>query len=279
MPKPLLYSRPLPDYLLALLGQKVPAYGMPLVARLVRSYDFAFRFAPPRLRKLGDYTRKANGEVAITINADLPPELFLVTFLHEVAHLEALQNRTRREAPHGKRWQACFGALLTELCQSAEAAMPAPLHQALVRHSQAPTATLTADPALARLLLPAKPPRQALADGFAHVEMLAAGTAFAYRGKAFLLSGKMRTRHYGTDLQTGQLWKFSAQCTVQILPEVPQPQSQATILVGHQLEPGQEFVHRRRKMRLESKQRTRLHCTDLQTGRRIELPCLVHVGV
>lgn len=273
-----LHTRPLPDYLLALLAQKVPAYGLPIVGRLVRAYDFRFRFAKPRRSKLGDFTRSAQGAVTLTVNVDLSAELFLVTFLHEVAHLEATLGRTRRELPHGRRWQGCFGALLKELCRDAEGQMAQPLRDALLAHSAAPSATLHADVRLAALLLPAgKEASQSSVEGGSIVETLVAGTPFAYRGRSFLLAGKLSKRHYATELKSGRLYSFAAQCRVRVL----EPKSEITerLRLGHELEPGQVFVHRSRRFRLESRFRSRMECTDLATGRRIELHSLMHVAV
>jgi len=278
MRQAVLYTQPLPDYLLALLAQKVPAYGMPLVTKVVRTYDFAFRFAGPRRSKLGDFTRSALGEVTLTVNIDLGQELFLVTFLHEVAHLEATLGRTRREAPHGKRWQNAFGALIRQLCSDAEGQMAVPLRDALMEHSKGPSATLHADVRLAGLLLPAiKADAASGADGSALVEGLLSGTPFSYRGRAFLLSGKLSKRHYATELKSGKLYSFSSQCRVRVLERDVQPT--ADIRLGKELEPGQVFVHRSRRFRLEHRNRSRLFCVDLATGKKVELHGLMHVAV
>jgi|GEM_PF-320604 len=277
MSTPLLHTRPLPDYLLALLAQKVPAYGMALVAKQVHTHDFAFRFAGPRRSKLGDFTRSSTGDFTLTVNADLGPELFLVTFLHEVAHLQATLHRKRREAPHGIRWQTAFGVLIKELCAQSEGQMHFPLRQALLRHSIAPTATLHADIELARHLLP---PSDAAPspDGLAVVELLHTGTAFWYKGKAFLVSGKLSKRHYATDLKSGRLYSFSAQCRVRVLDN-PLQATPDSVCLGAELAPGQHFVHRSRRFRLEKHSRSRMFCTDLATGQPVELHGLMHVAI
>ena len=279
MRKAVLHTRPLPDYLLALLAQKVPAYGLPVVSRVVRAYDFAFRFAQSRRSKLGDFTRTAQGLVTLTVNMDLGSELFLVTFLHEVAHLEATLNQPRRSQPHGRRWQTCFGNLLKELCLHAEGQMAVPLRDALLAHSIAPSATLHADSRLASLLLPpAGTPDSPIApDGCAFVEALVTHTAFWYRGRSFLLSGKLSKRHYATEMRSGRLYSFSAQCRVKVLKEETSPARR--LLLGRELEPGQEFIHRSRRFRLDSRHRSRILCTDLATGKPVELHGLMHVAI
>jgi hypothetical protein len=277
MPTAVLFSKPLPDYLLALLAQKVPAYGMQIVSELVRKHDFAFRFAASRRSKLGDFTRTASGQVMLTVNADLAPELFLVTFLHEVAHLQATENRKRREPPHGIRWQNAFGLLLQTLCSQAEGSMAVPLRDALLAHSKAPTATLHADEALAGILLPAVMPDTTSNEGMSLVERLRTGMAFSYRGRAFLMSGKLSKRHYATELQSGKLYSFSSQCRVRIVEHANK--ITADIRLGSELSPGQLFVHRSRRFRLDQHLRSRMLCTDLATGKQVHLHGLMHVAV
>jgi hypothetical protein len=48
----------------------------------------------------------------ITVNVNLNPYNFLVTYLHEVAHLEVYRQYKRRQPPHGKAWKTHFRLLL-----------------------------------------------------------------------------------------------------------------------------------------------------------------------
>jgi hypothetical protein len=152
------------------------------------------------------------------------------------------------------------------------------LRQALLLHSKAPAATMHADTELASLLLPpVEVDANGMSDGFTLVANLLSGTPFSYRGRAFLLSGKLVKRHCATELKSGKLYHFSAQCRVRVLE--PQFQPKAAICLAQDLSPGQEFIHRSRRLKLEHRSRSRVFCLDLATGRQVELHSLMHVAI
>jgi SprT protein len=80
---------------------------------LWQKYDFTFKVTSARKSKYGDYSfnPKLNTHT-ITVNGDLHPEAFLITFLHEVAHLQTYQQHGRKVLPHGNEWKTNFRLLL-----------------------------------------------------------------------------------------------------------------------------------------------------------------------
>lgn len=71
-------------------------------------YQFDFVAAKPRRTRLGDFRAQLGYRERITVNVNLNPYNFLITYLHEVAHLEVYRKYKRRQPPHGKAWKIIF---------------------------------------------------------------------------------------------------------------------------------------------------------------------------
>lgn len=62
---------------------------------------------------LGNYSRKANYH-QITINYNLPKELFFLTLTHEIAHMHVREKFGKRAKPHGTEWKKIFAEMIFE---------------------------------------------------------------------------------------------------------------------------------------------------------------------
>lgn len=73
------------------------------------------RLVNPRKRRLGDFSiHPLLRKPKITLNNNLPPDLFILTFLHELAHKRAHDLYKGKVAPHGKEWKKIFSYLLDQ---------------------------------------------------------------------------------------------------------------------------------------------------------------------
>lgn len=100
---------------------------------------------------MGDYRfDHRNGRQTITINNDLNPYSFLITYLHEVAHLLTFEQHGRKVAPHGQEWKNTFKKTLKPVLN--EQNFPTDILQALINHFASPKATSCSDPVLYALL-------------------------------------------------------------------------------------------------------------------------------
>ena len=80
----------------------------------ISEYRIAVRISRSRNSKYGDYRPPAEGKGhRISINHDLNPYAFLLTFTHEVAHLVTFNKYRFRVDPHGKEWKHEFKKLMT----------------------------------------------------------------------------------------------------------------------------------------------------------------------
>ncbi|WP_229252573.1 SprT family zinc-dependent metalloprotease [Dyadobacter helix] len=98
------------------LQEYVPELAADYCKRLYTSAQFDFFLSRPRRTRLGDFTVRPGFTPRITVNANLNPYNFLITYLHEVAHYMVYRKyngRVRRKiAPHGAEWKEEFRTLL-----------------------------------------------------------------------------------------------------------------------------------------------------------------------
>lgn len=74
---------------------------------------FSLVLKNPRKSKLGDYRFNPRTKYhQISVNIDLEPIYFLITFLHEVAHKMCWDQFKRKASPHGPEWKSLFVSLL-----------------------------------------------------------------------------------------------------------------------------------------------------------------------
>ena len=68
---------------------------------------------------LGDYRHSAIGKNhRISINGNLNKYEFLITLLHELAHLFTFEKFANKVEPHGKEWKHFYGSLLADFLQN-----------------------------------------------------------------------------------------------------------------------------------------------------------------
>lgn len=108
---------------------------------------FNFRITRKRQSKYGDYRYDpATKSHSISVNHDLNPYAFLVTYIHEVAHLFTFEKHQRSVSPHGQEWKLQFKKLMLPMLR--EDIFPMDVLGPLARHMKNPKATSTSDKAL-----------------------------------------------------------------------------------------------------------------------------------
>ena len=150
--------------------------------------NFEFKIKNSRKTKMGDYRfDHRTGKQTITVNNDLNSYSFLITYLHEVAHLLTFDQYGRRVAPHGKEWKDTFKKLLHPVMN--EQIFPPDVLLALKNHFNSPKATSCSDPVLYQLLRGY--------DGDTDEVLLKevpVGTLFEFNGKQYKKLEVRRTR-------------------------------------------------------------------------------------
>ena len=95
------------------LRNYIPRKALEKCVNLIIHYKIDFRISPSRHSKYGDYQEPYNGNShKITVNEDLNKYAFLITFIHEVAHLTTWKKHRRVKFPHGNQWKSEFARLM-----------------------------------------------------------------------------------------------------------------------------------------------------------------------
>lgn len=129
-----------------------PAEAVDYCFSLWQQYKFHFKITKKRSTKLGDYRfYPISKKHIITVNGDLNSFAFLITYLHEVAHLiTQVKFGIRNIEPHGDEWKKEFVILSKPLLN--EKVFPAILLDALINYFKNPKASSCADPHLLKAL-------------------------------------------------------------------------------------------------------------------------------
>ncbi len=187
-----------------LLGQYLPAAAVEPVAKWIVSYKIHFTITRSRRTKLGDYRppiRYSNHR--ITINHNLNPYAFLITFIHELAHLQVYKQYKNKVLPHGKQWRETYRKLMLEMMQ--RAVFPADVHRALEKSIVKAKASSSSEMELTRVLMRYDEESQTET----RVEDLPPDTVFiTENGMRFRKGEKQRTRYKCLNLQNNRVYTF-----------------------------------------------------------------------
>lgn len=183
------------------------------VLHYLQHYKVHLTVAKERKSILGDYRhRHGTNTHRISVNGNLNPYAFLITLLHELAHLLTFEKWGNRVAAHGKEWKSVFGQLLAQFIE--HDVFPPALKTVLLQSLQNPAASSCADEALLRTL------RQYDANkGNSHfVESLPEGALFkTHDGRVFQKGQKMRKRFRCLEVATKRMYLFSPVYEVEVV--------------------------------------------------------------
>ena len=122
-----------------------------MIASLIIEYPVQFKIVNPRNTKLGDYRPAHAGKPhRITVNGNLNKFSFLITTLHEFAHLHAHVNFGRTIKAHGEEWKMSYRKLLLPAIDSK--LLPKDIENALVHSLVNTKASSCSDIQLSRVL-------------------------------------------------------------------------------------------------------------------------------
>lgn len=191
-----------------ILKQYLPSGAVAYCVSLWRANPFHLKITRSRFSKAGDFYCSAS-ELAprITLNNDLNHFLFLVTYVHEVAHLH-MYHRYKRTRPHGKEWKKCFQDLMHPLLQ--ETIFPEPLLSVLRVHMHNPKASSFADATLTKTFRMFDPK----VSDVITVDDLPEGSYFVIRGKHFKKGKLKRTRFLCDEVKSKRKYLVPAEAIV-----------------------------------------------------------------
>lgn len=187
------------------LEQFLPAGTFEKVLPFFRRHAIHLTLTRERKSVLGDYRTPTRDQPAhrISININLNPYSFLITLLHELAHLETFLHFGNKASPHGPEWKTQFRHLLLPF--TGQGIFPVPVEKALSAYLHNPKASTCTDPGLYKALRRYDAPR----PGWQLVESLEPGQHFEIEdGRRFEALTRLRTRMRCREISTGRHYFF-----------------------------------------------------------------------
>ncbi len=187
------------------LNQYLPLGSFDAVVHYLQHHKVHLTITKQRQSILGDYRHAHLHKThRISVNGSLNKYSFLITLLHELAHLFTFELYGNKVLAHGKQWQNEFSKILAQFLL--KKIFPADIEKALLKTLQSPAASSCGDENLLRVLHK----YDAKKEGMLLVEQLADGQLFSIKGNRIFKRGeKIRKRYKCVEVKTGKLYLFS----------------------------------------------------------------------
>lgn len=184
------------------------------VVQLIHQYKVHLTVTKARKSVLGDYRHAVLGaNHKISVNGNLNKYEFLITLLHELAHLLCFEQFKNRVEPHGKEWKRIYSDLLAAFIRLE--LFPLDIQKSLKKTLLNPAATANGE---TPLLLVLRKYDSVKKEGQAFVAHLIEGTLFeSLKGRIFRRGKKRRIRIECVEVATGQVYSFSALTEVKVV--------------------------------------------------------------
>ncbi len=182
---------------------------------LIKTNGVHLKIVNHRVTRHGDYRRMPGGMHQITVNASLNKYRFLITLVHEVAHLVAFEKFGRTIKPHGIEWKKTFQQLMLPFIRPE--IFPTKLLPVIANHFKNPKASSSTDANLAIALKTFD-----IEDRKnSYVFELPYGSTFRiYNGKLFKKGNKRVKRYECTEVDTGRLYLFQPNAEVELIKDI-----------------------------------------------------------
>jgi len=187
------------------LGEYIPPVSLSLVCEYLKLYKVHLTITKSRKTVLGDY-RHAIGSKnhRISVNGNLNSYSFLITLIHELAHLLTFLQFGNRVLAHGREWKNIYREMLVRFLIIK--IFPMDIQKALERSLHNLPASSCADEGLMRVLQQYDVKK----NGLVMVEQIKEGSLFDIDdGKIFIKGKQLRKRYQCVEIKTGKLFLFS----------------------------------------------------------------------
>ena len=195
------------------LEQYLPPHTYDAVLAYLQHYKVHLTVARERKSILGDYRHRTGVQNhRISVNGNLNSYAFLITLLHELAHLLAFEQYGNRIASHGREWKHVFGELLARFIS--QGIFPEDIKKALLQSLHNPAASSCADEVLLRTL------RNYDERGhhLQFIESIPEGALFkTHDGRVFRKGEKLRKRFRCEEIGTRKVYLFSPVYEVELI--------------------------------------------------------------
>lgn len=179
------------------LNQYLPPQADLFILNWLKNYPTQIKIKQNRATKLGDYKKNKNGVHNISINYNLPKELFFFVLTHEIAHLLAFEKFGRKIQSHGKEWKITFVHLLIESLEI----YCTEFQKILKDFIKNPKASFHAYPPIVKYFYPTDLKKNT-------IENLDIGSSFHYQNHLYVLEKKLKKNFLCTQTKTQKKYIF-----------------------------------------------------------------------
>ncbi len=195
------------------LAKYIPQAALQPCLALIQEHQVHLKIVNTRVTRHGDYRILPDGSHQITVNAQANTYRFLVTLVHEIAHLLAFQRFGRQIKPHGKEWKYTFQHLMLPFIRPE--VFPKDLLPLLAKHFKNPKASSDTDAKLSLALKMYDPPN----DKNFIFEIPYGGVFRLYNGKLFKRGNRRVKRYECVEITTGRLYLFNPNAEVEYIKQ------------------------------------------------------------
>ena len=190
---------------LATLDSYLPPGSYHAVMQYLQYYKVHLTVTRERRSVLGDYRFAVHGKNhRISVNGNLNSFAFLITLLHELAHLIAFAKYGNRIASHGKEWKIVYGGILQQFLLLD--IFPPDIAMEIKNTMHSPAAGSCAEDGLIRVLrkYDQKQDQKILVE-----EIGVNGSFQTDDGRIFKRGDQLRKRIRCMEIKTGKIYLFS----------------------------------------------------------------------
>lgn len=193
------------------LEKYLPSHAVTPIFNLIEDNNIHLKIVNERVTRHGDYRRKSDGGHQITINANLNKFRFLITLVHEIAHLLAFERFGGTIKPHGREWKFTFQQMMLPFIRPE--IFPQQLLPLIAKHFKNPKASSDTDAHLAVALKSFDPET----DKNYVFELPIGGVFKIYNGKIFKKGTKRIKRYECIEVNTGRIYLFQPNAEVELI--------------------------------------------------------------
>ena len=191
------------------LSKYLPKNAIELVDEVLINHPIHIKIVNNRTSKHGDFKKTKKGLLQITINKSLNKYQFLLTLIHELAHLVTYK-QSKRVKPHGIEWKLNFQHLMLPFLQPT--IYPQNILPILANYLKNPKASTSADVALTYALK-----QYDEMSGKNFIFELQHGSIFTFNSKTYKKGNKRRTRFECVEINSNKHYLFNQNAEVNLL--------------------------------------------------------------
>ena len=197
----------------AVLEKYLPEFAVHHCFELIKAHHVHLKIVNERQTRHGDYRKNTQGFHLITVNANLNQYRFLITLIHEIAHLVAFEKYGRHIKAHGVEWKHTFQRLMIPFIRPE--VFPHAILPLVANHFKNPSASSDTDVHLAYAL---KQFDERKPDVFFIHEVPNGGLFRIKSGRVFKKIGLRVKRYECLEISSGKRYLFNANAEVEIIP-------------------------------------------------------------